>query len=469
MNNQRNNSNYFDDMDLWENPSTPPKASTPTDFKATRKDDLDNFYDDAISDSGLPKHRSSSRSRKQKKQLLKLLVAAVLVIFVSIKFFSNHQDDPDVNPPNVDPPSSQPTSIEIIPTEPIPVPTEAPLSVILPSEYRYFGKMLTADQQKIYDIIRDGISRREDNIGPFHVKSEAELQLIIQSLSYDWPEYFWFRGGYSGSYYTMDSYLEYTLSPSYAFSKDEYADCAAYVEAQTQGIIQSLSGKSDYEKVKGVYEFLIDRTIYDLDYTGTTIYELFHDGRAVCEGYARASQYLLTKLGVETLYACGNAGLYTQPRSQWEGHAWNIVNIEGIYYQLDTTWGDPVCDDGIQRKSFDYLNLTDEEMARRHEREEWNYYPPCTDVMFNYFYVEGRYLDSFNKDIVTAWFQESYSRGEGLTFKCSNDSIYNSVRNWLYADGGVAELFRTVKPDGSGYSYSYSYSDDLYILHLEES
>ena len=462
-------------MDLWEDAAMPQKTNWQPPSTRKSNDDLDNFYDDcaSISDGNHSRlSRTQFSSKRRKRGFLKPVTAVLLAIFVLVRLLSGDTSNPQDTSSSTPNPPVQTTPINISSMETVPsptVPTEAAPTPMSPSEYRYFGKMLTVEQKKIYNLIREGISHREDAIGPFNVQSEQEVSLIVQSLHFDWPEYFWFRGGYSGSYYDRGTHFEYTINPSYAFSKNEYIAYATYVDNQTQDIIQNLSDKSDYEKVKGVYEYLIDRTIYDLDYTGTTIYELFHDGRAVCEGYARASQYLLTKLGVETLYARGNAGEYTQPSSQWEGHAWNIVKIDGIYYQIDTTWGDPVNDDGIQRKTFHYLNLTDEEMLRRHDREEWNYYPPCTDIRHNYYYVEGRYLESFNKDIITTWFRESYSTGEALAFKCANEDIYRSAYNWLILEGGIGELFRGVLPDGCGYSYSYSYVDELYILCLEES
>ena len=55
-------------------------------------------------------------------------------------------------------------------------------------------------------------------------------------------------------------------------------------------------------------------------------------GEAVCEGYARAYKMLLETAGIESYCVCDDlpAG----------GHAWNIVKVEGKYYQCDATWGD---------------------------------------------------------------------------------------------------------------------------------
>lgn len=472
MRNQSNNSNYFDDMDLWEEAATAPKQAWSKDTSRKPDPDLDNFYDEVADTSDVTRGTPASHTRRNRRRthiFPVLLSLAVIALFLFVKPFSGVAGIPQPTSPDAVLPASPTAPINTFPSpeETAPAPTELPPSAVVSGDYRYFGRLLTEEQKAVYDLIRAGIACREDTVGPFFVKSEQELELIIQSVFFDWPEYFWFRSNYSGTYYDQETHLEYTLNLDYVFTKEEYAVHAAYVEDQTWDILQALQGKSDYEKVKGVYEYLIDRTVYNLDYSGTTIYDMFRDGQAVCEGYARATQYLLNKLGVEALYVHGEAGGYDQPRSEWGGHAWNIVNIDGIYYQLDTTWGDPLTEDGIQQKSFSYLNLTDEEMARRHDRKEWNSYPPCTDIRHNYYYIEGRYLESFSKDTITAWFRESYARGEALNFKCASESIYQSVCSWLFSEGGTDELFQGVLPEGRGYSYSYSYTDELYILYLK--
>ncbi len=53
-------------------------------------------------------------------------------------------------------------------------------------------------------------------------------------------------------------------------------------------------------------------------------------GESVCEGYSKAYTMLLAEAGIESYM------LYTND------HEWNLVNIDGEYYQVDVTWDDPV-------------------------------------------------------------------------------------------------------------------------------
>ncbi|MBR1691947.1 MAG: leucine-rich repeat protein, partial [Lachnospiraceae bacterium] len=69
---------------------------------------------------------------------------------------------------------------------------------------------------------------------------------------------------------------------------------------------------------------------------------------AVCEGYARAYQYILReKLGIGCYYMS----------SESMNHAWNAVLIGGKYYHVDVTWDDPV-NDRIGRVKHTYFLLS---------------------------------------------------------------------------------------------------------------
>lgn len=474
---KKKTNDYFDDFDFgFDEPKSAVKNPYQNDISKNDDDLEELFFFDTPGQTGRSASRKKNRNTRKNsvgKLLLKSAAAVgclLAVALISGHLFGDGSSSKPTQPVATQPAATQPTySLENTqPTSPEPtVSVTQPLPVVQ-NDYRYFANLLSKEQQKAYDIIEKGISQRDDVIGPFEVASEEELELIVRSVFYDYAEYFWFRCGYSSSYYDRETHLEMTLFPSYQFSAQEYLSHAAFVEASVQPVLSQLAGKSDYEKVKGVYEFLIDNTAYDLDYTGTTIYEMFHARRGVCEGYARATQYLLTKLGVETLYCTGMSGEIDEPKSKWESHAWNIVKIDGIYYGVDTTWGDPLTDDGSQVKSFAYLNLTDEEMNRRHEREEWAVYPDCTAIKDNYYVAESIYLDYFEKDAIKAFFQDCYYAGKPFVFKCANETIYRQAYSWLVDNKGYRELFESVIPPNQSYQYSYQNTDDLYILEVNE-
>jgi len=91
----------------------------------------------------------------------------------------------------------------------------------------------------------------------------------------------------------------------------------------------------DYEKVCMAYDWLCDNVVYteDLSPEYGTIYSAYGalvEKDCVCQGYASALYRLLLEMGVDcrVIAGIGNGG----------PHAWNIIEMDGLYYDADATW-----------------------------------------------------------------------------------------------------------------------------------
>lgn len=129
---------------------------------------------------------------------------------------------------------------------------------------------------------------------------------------------------------------------------------------------------TEYEIVLAVNEYLCDTVYYPEQepYAPVThtAYGALNNGVAVCEGYACAAKLLLNKLGVQCdiqVGFCTDGG----------GHAWNLVNVDGQWYQMDVTWND-----GSYRRT-DYLLVTDDYMLKS---RTWDYgdYPASATTAY---------------------------------------------------------------------------------------
>lgn len=105
-----------------------------------------------------------------------------------------------------------------------------------------------------------------------------------------------------------------------------------------------LKGKSDYQKVKAVHDYLCENIEYNYEKSGDnkggkehTAYGALIEGKAVCQGYATSMYRMLLASGVDCRIIDGEG-------AEAEGlpgyHSWNIVSIDGVYYYVDTTWDD---------------------------------------------------------------------------------------------------------------------------------
>lgn len=125
---------------------------------------------------------------------------------------------------------------------------------------------------------------------------------------------------------------------------DYYSSAAQEQElnAKVKQILQQLNldGKSDYEKVFAVYDYVCKNVRYSEDVfqsgTGTnpppehfkyySAYGALVLGEAVCQGFSVAMYRLLLELGIDNRLIDG------------DNHGWNIVKLGNLYYCLDATW-----------------------------------------------------------------------------------------------------------------------------------
>lgn len=92
---------------------------------------------------------------------------------------------------------------------------------------------------------------------------------------------------------------------------------------------------SDYEKAKVLHDYLVNNMSYSYEImtngsSNPHVYDALVLGTGVCHDYAAAYKILCEKAGLECCTVSSNT------------HAWNIVNIDGEWYNVDCTWDDPV-------------------------------------------------------------------------------------------------------------------------------
>ena len=152
------------------------------------------------------------------------------------------------------------------------------------------------------------------------------------------------------------------------------------------------SSMSDYEKVRTIYDFVIGELQYG--YTGDTLKERnmllgLQGQKVVCEAYAMLFAKMVTDLGYNNMIISGKAG--------GDGHAWNLIEIDGQWYHVDPTWGD---DEDISEQ--DKYFLTSDEVIKNKDSSvnsrTWDesYYPKAPEV-----YQENHWIDKEIEELKT--------------------------------------------------------------------
>lgn len=134
----------------------------------------------------------------------------------------------------------------------------------------------------------------------------------------------------------------YSGTGGYRTMSDRYHQTIEKLDSVIKSL--NLDGKSDYDKFKAITYWIVSHVKYDNyyavkdnssmtpgtkyphDMTGAVL-----DGYAVCDGYAGLFYYMANAVGLSALYEDGIAN------DNRDGHAWNLVQIDGTYYYVDPT------------------------------------------------------------------------------------------------------------------------------------
>ncbi len=117
------------------------------------------------------------------------------------------------------------------------------------------------------------------------------------------------------------------------------------IDAVADKLVAEANGKSTtYEKLKVFHDYLVLNSTFEkkeetVEYNGSIYNAFAHDsstqGNIQCSGYAKAMQYLCDKSGIESMIVTGT-------NKDDFSHAWNVVKVDGAWYNIDATWDDPI-------------------------------------------------------------------------------------------------------------------------------
>lgn len=320
---------------------------------------------------------------------------------------------------------------------------------------RYYAYETLNDEQKsLYMQLYETMSAMESE-AMLLVTDPQVLKLVFQCVMNDHPELF-YVGEWSYTTFSQLEEIRYmTFSITYTMTPQEVKQQQEQIRDYVNHALQEAPKTADeYEITKYFYEYVIEHTEYDLEAEESqNICSVFINRRSVCQGYAKALQYLLQNCGIETYLVTGtaNQGL----------HAWNLVNVNGAYYYIDATWGDAsyifgngqVADAAmVPTINYDYLLVTSDDLQRTHQADSQFQLPVCNTMVDNFYVREGLYFDSYDEQKMTQIFDSFFEQNQKyLTIKCRDDAIYQEVCNKLI---GESKVFLFLQNRTTGITYS---------------
>lgn len=192
---------------------------------------------------------------------------------------------------------------------------------------------------------------------------------------------------YYGDYYIT------SLELNYALSQNEIDAQRSQLKSKVNRVMSHLdSSMSDFDKVLYFHDEIASYCKYTSSGKNVnSAYGCLVEGKASCEGYAKAFLELCDAAKIDCMIVTGKA----TANGKTVPHMWNKVKVSGRWYNIDVCWDDPTTD-GSGIILYDYLNVTDEDILKAHEPEENRFYsyPEAYSDDENYFVKNDLIINS---------------------------------------------------------------------------
>lgn len=287
---------------------------------------------------------------------------------------------------------------------------------------------LSDKEKAAYEALYRGISEHKEHIVlPCDLKGEtySKLYCIVEkqegSLFYA-----------SSSFYTAK-----VVGTARIMYRDDPEEIEKRIDemriAEKKALNAIGSVKNEQELARRIHDYLIRNCTYitgeDRVYSSTA-YGCLVEGEANCEGYAKAFGLLAAKVGLQS-------ALITGRTDKGENHAWNQVNIDGKWYNIDVTWDDTDVSGDIRKN---YFLCSDEEFGITHfaDGEYFDAFK-CEDDSKNYYVSNDLMINSLEK-AEKVLRREMLAGNDAIELKFGGKDVYKAFKKRFIDDQEIFDL-----------------------------
>lgn len=151
--------------------------------------------------------------------------------------------------------------------------------------------------------------------------------------------------------------------------KVEYLTTASQEDQVNKAVKEALNelkidNMKEYDKVKDIHDYIVKNVCYDYSYQNYSAYNAIIDKSVVCQGFASLTYKMLKEAGLRTRIITGRD-------DSGSSHAWNIVCIDGKWYNLDTTWDENLSSRDKKDLCYDYFLLSENDFDNHFRDNEY--------------------------------------------------------------------------------------------------
>lgn len=289
---------------------------------------------------------------------------------------------------------------------------------------------ISEEAQLVYRQILACIESYEESV-EVSTKDADILEEAYRALMSDRGDLFYVNS-YSYVQYTnaKDEILSLEFKPAYTMSEGEKEAYQSSIdEIVSSTYLSRISEEmTDYEKALTMFEALIENVSYQKGAEqNQNIISSFVYGQTVCQGYASAYQYLMQLLGIPSFIVTGTAS--------GSSHAWNMIFLDGNWYNVDVTWGNAsysLDGQGEGQETDNYVNyayfcIGNALLNQTHEAEQIYELPETSSDQDSYYVHEGLYFTGLDVDAMDRILAQAYSEQRSCSMMMADEESYQEV------------------------------------------
>lgn len=217
--------------------------------------------------------------------------------------------------------------------------------------------------QELMEVIEEGLAQYQNRIDVSDFQCDPKtFDQVVALIFFDDPLNAFHLNEHKIVLW-LDVYVQYIIP--YYFDEEQIQ----YINSEIEKIVATMDPQmSEIDKVVWINNYICSNYTYDYMLVGNDALDMLNDGKGICSAYAQMFKLIADKAGLKTSFAV----------SYVMNHAWNIVQIDGYWYNIDVTWNDQLhtC----------YI-LSDKTMIEFHQRmrrpEETLQFVVCDDVRYD--------------------------------------------------------------------------------------
>ena len=307
------------------------------------------------------------------------------------------------------------------------VATKAPVMKDYNVDYttRYGYNQLNDAEKKLYGQILEAAKSVRLKVDVDDSVTDEMWVKVFGCMYLQEPQLFWL----SGKKVSKGRLWYWEVDPEIIASMQKEIDTAV------SKVLGEAEGKSDYDKLKIFHDYIcLNNNFVKEDGFNQTIYGGFVKGTIQCEGYAKTMQYLCDLSGIEAMFIVGT-------NESGDSHAWNIVKVDGEWYNIDATWDDPILTEvDTTNVRHRYFLVPSEwiyekshfDINKKTTGTQVKYFDPpaCTSDKLNYFNVTNQlYKDTASADaaLKDAMKKAASEKKRAAEIRVADKSVYDAI------------------------------------------